>query len=568
MKYISGLKYLLIISLAAISCEGNLPSERTAEKGLIVENAMVVSAHPIASEVGKQILEKGGNAVDAAVAVQFALAVVYPNAGNIGGGGFAVYRSNTGEYATLDFRETAPGKGGRDMYLDANGGVIDNLSVSGHLASGIPGSVDGMQVLHEKFGSLPWSDLIQPAIDLAMNGFILTNNEARGLNNLKESLIEHNTIPPAFLLDRAWAEGDLIYWKDLAGTLALIRDHGRDGFYSGKVADLIVAEMQRGGGLISLEDLQNYQSIWRDPILGDYKNYTLISMAPPSSGGVALISLMKMIENYPIAEWGWNSTETVHLLSEAERRVYADRADHLGDPDFYNVPLAGLLDTNYIQQRISDFDPNQASDSELLGSGNPAPYESDETTHFSIIDADGNAISITTTLNGGYGSKVIVAGAGFLLNNEMDDFSVKPGYPNIYGLIGGEANSIAPGKRMLSSMTPTIVEKDGALFMVVGTPGGSTIITSVFQTIVNVIEHGMGMQEAVTAGRFHHQWMPDIIQAEPNAMDSSTIFSLQNMGHTFRNRNSIGRVDAILVMPDGKLEGGADPRGDDSAKGY
>jgi gamma-glutamyltranspeptidase / glutathione hydrolase len=537
--------------------------------GLLAENGMVVTAHPLASEVGVEILKKGGNAVDAAIAVQFALAVVFPAAGNISGGGFAVYRSASGEYSSLDFREKAPLLAHRNMYLDANGDVIDNLSVNGHLASGVPGSVDGMVKLYERYGSLPWADLVQPAIDLAINGFALTEREARGLNGNMDSFVKFSSISPDFLLkDGGWNEGDIIKWEDLGRTLEAIRDFGREGFYAGWVADTLIAEMERGGGIISHEDLKAYQSVWREPIAFNYKNYRIISMAPPSSGGVGIQMLFKTIEPFPIAEWGWNTPKTVHLISEAERRYYADRSEHLGDPDFWNVPLAELLSDAYIRSRFQDFDPNAATPSEKIAPGNPILNESEETTHFSIIDAFGNAVSLTTTLNGSYGSKVIVGGGGYLLNNEMDDLSIKPGVPNIYGLIGGEANAIEPGKRMLSSMTPTIVEQDGKLLMVVGTPGGSTIITSVFQTILNVIEFGMGMQEAVTAKRFHHQWLPDAIQIERNTFDSLSIVELEKLGHKITNRGAIGRVDAIFVRKDGKLEGGADPRGDDAARGY
>lgn len=538
------------------------------ERGLITEQAMVVSAHPLASEVGKQIMQQGGNAADAAVAVQFALAVVFPTAGNIGGGGFAVWRSAEGEALSLDFREKAPLRGGRDMYLDADGEVIQGLSTSGHLAAGVPGSVDGMVKLHSKLGSLPWEDLVQPAIDLAEKGFTLTAREARGLNGVKESLATYSSVNPLFITENDWVEGDTIYWKDLATTLKHIRDKGRSGFYEGEVADLIVAEMERGGGLISHEDLQAYQSQWRDPIRFQYKNYEILSMAPPSSGGIALAGLMQMVAPYPLQEMGFGSTEYIHLLAEAERRVYADRAEFLGDPDFISIPQRGMLSPDYASDRMANFQSDQATPSEAISPGNPAGYESDETTHFSIVDSQGNAISITTTLNGGYGNKVIVDGAGFLLNNEMDDFSIKPGFPNIYGLVGGEANAIAPGKRMLSSMTPSMVSQDGNLLMVVGTPGGSTIITSVFQTILNVIEHGMGMQEAVAAPRFHHQWLPDMIQYESSLLDSLQVLALENLGHQLRSRGGIGRVDAILVLPDGRLEGGADPRGDDAAAGF
>lgn len=549
------------------ACSAPVEDVNEADRGLVTNKAMVVSAHPLASEVGKQIMEQGGNAVDAAVAVQFALAVVFPTAGNIGGGGFAVYRSKAGEIATLDFREKAPAQAQRDMYLDPAGEVIDGLSVNGHLAAGVPGSVDGMVELHKKFGSLPWEQLVQPAIDLAANGFPLTKREANGLNNVKESFEKYSTINPEFITAPEWKEGDLIYWSDLAKTLERIRDYGRAGFYSGKTADLIVAEMERGNGLITRQDLMDYQSVWRDPIVFDYKNYRVISMAPPSSGGIALAGLMKMVEPFPLQQMGFGSVEYIHLLSEAERRVYADRAEYLGDPDYFEVPQKALLENTYLKARMDSFNAEKATSSADIKPGLEIK-EKDETTHFSIVDAQGNAISITTTLNGGYGNRVIVAGAGFLLNNEMDDFSVKPGAPNIYGLVGGVANSIEPGKRMLSSMTPTIVEKDGNLLMVVGTPGGSTIITSVFQTILNVIEHGMTMQEAVAAPRFHHQWLPDQIQFEPSLMDSLKISRLEQMGHQTRNRGSIGRVDAILVLPDGRLEGGADPRGDDTARGF
>ncbi|MEQ9099404.1 MAG: gamma-glutamyltransferase [Imperialibacter sp.] len=562
---------LILIAVLLYSCSQKVNEpQRVIERGQTAKNGMVVSAHPLASQVGADILKKGGNAVDAAIAVQFALAVVYPGAGNIGGGGFMVIRRNDGSVDGLDYREEAPAAASRNMYLDENGEVIENLSWLGHLASGVPGSVDGMVKAHEKYGSLSWEELVQPSIDLAANGFALTEKEAGGLNRGKDNFIKYNTVSPDFILkDGEWMAGDTIFLKDLAKTLSLIRDKKEAGFYEGETADLIVAEMQRGKGIITLEDLKNYDAVWRTPVTGSYRGHKIISMAPPSSGGIALLQLLQSVEPYPISELGWNTTKTVHLITEAERRVYADRAKYLGDPDYFDVPMAGLVDPAYNKKRMSSFNPDNASLSSEVTEGNPvALLESDQTTHFSVVDAEGNAVSVTTTLNGGFGSKVFVAGAGFLLNNEMDDFSVKPGYANAYGLVGGEANAIEPGKRMLSSMTPSIVEKEGQLMMVVGTPGGSTIITSVFQTILNVVDHGMGMQEAVTARRFHHQWLPDLILTETDALTSEITSELDSMGHHFRDAGNIGRVDAILVLPDGMLEGGADPRGDDTAIGY
>ncbi len=537
--------------------------------GEIAANGMVSTAHPAASEIGIKILTAGGNAYDAAIAVQFALAVAYPSAGNIGGGGFLVYRNSDGQTGCLDFREKAPIASHRDMYLDEEGMVIEDLSTRGHLAVGVPGSVDGMFEIHQKLATLPFEQLIQPAIDLAIEGVVLTEREASRLNYQREAFTQINHSIPHLLNPDGWAEGDTVKHHDLANTLIRIRDHGRNGFYDGLTAELIVEEMARGNGIITLEDLDAYKSVWRDPIEGHYKSFKVIGMPPPSSGGIALLQLLKGVESYPIAEWGFNSTRTVHIMTELERRVYADRATYLGDSDFYQVPVDDLIASTYLQKRFSDIDLNKKTSSQDIKSGNVTTIESIETTHFSIVDREGNAAAITTTLNGGFGSKVMVKGAGFFLNNEMDDFSVKPGVPNMFGLVGGEANAIAPQKRMLSSMTPTILEKEGNLYMVVGTPGGSTIITSVFQTVLNVIEHGMTMQEAVNAKKFHHQWLPDDIMFEPEAFDNVTINELQNMGHVLTSRDGLGRMDAILVLDDNMLEGAADyTRGDNTAMGY
>ncbi len=568
----------IIFCLIQMSCKQN--TEKQIPKmanytGSIAEKAMVVSAHPEASRVGVEILKQNGNAIDASIAVQLALAVVYPRAGNLGGGGFMVLRTKDTDITALDFREKAPAAAFKDMYLDSAKNVIPRLSLDGHLAAGIPATVDGLVTAHEKYGSLAWPKLVQPAIDLAQKGHIVSEVEARYLQKYYDDFKKINTSACVFVKENGeqWQAGDTLIQNDLAQTLIRIRDKGRAGFYEGATADSIVAEMKRGNGIITHEDLKNYRSVWRKPVVGNYKNYRIISMPPPSSGGIALLQLCKMVEKYPLREWGFQDEKSVHLMVEAERRVYADRATHLGDPDFYDVPIETLLDKAYLEKRMSDFDKHTATKTADIEAGE-MPKESEETTHLSIIDQFGNAVSVTTTLNSNYGSRLVVGGAGFLLNNEMDDFSAKAGVPNLYGLVGNKANEIAAHKRMLSSMTPTIVEKDGLLFMVVGTPGGSTIITSVFQTIMNIVEFDMSMQEAVNALRFHHQWKPDSIFMERNKVTQATTLNettkeaLRKKGHHFMERSTIGRVDAILVLPDGNLEGAGDVRGEDTALGF
>jgi len=562
---LSLLSTLIIVFFVSASCvQGTLGNNINDE----YHNGMVVCAYPDAAQVGLNILKQGGNAVDAAVAVQFALEVTHPEAGNIGGGGFMVYRSAKGETNTLDFREKAPAGASQNMYLDSAGNVIAGMSISSHAASGVPGSVDGMVEAHRKYGHLKWENLVQPAIELARNGFKITKRLAGDLNWAGNEFKKLNPTGAYLLKDGGWKEGDLLVQEDLAKTLEQIRDKGRAGFYDGVVADQIVNEMQSGKGLISKTDLQNYHSVWRKALIGGYKGYKVIAMPPPSSGGVALLQLLQMVEKYPLNRWGFNRDSTVELIVEAERRVYADRSKYLGDPDFYKVPVDSLLKREYNIARMNNFTWDKATPSSAIQPGKIAGYESDQTTHYSIVDREGNAVSITTTLNNSFGSKIFVKGAGFLLNDEMDDFSSKPGVPNMFGLVGGKANSIQPDKRMLSSMTPTILEKDGKLFMVVGTPGGSTIITSVFQTILNVVEFNQNMQQAVSSKRFHHQWLPDEVDVEKEAIDSTTRVKLQQKGYKIVDRGPSGRVDAILKTKWNYYEGGADPRGDDTKLGW
>lgn len=557
---------LFLALLSFSQCSGHRTSITIEGKNITSGNGMVVSAHPEASLIGTVILKKGGNAIDAAIATEFALAVCYPEAGNIGGGGFMLIRKADGKTDVIDYREKASGNASRDMFLDSAGNIMESFSTETHLASGVPGTVDGMVRAHSLYGSLPFKDLIQPAVDLAEKGFHLTGEQADHLNSRKTVFLKRNASIPAFVRAEEWKEGDLLVQHDLAGTLKRIRDNGRDGFYSGITADLILKEMQRGKGIISETDLRDYISSVRTPLTADYRGYRIITVPPPSSGGIILIQLLKMIEPYNVKEMGFGSPATIHLVTEAERRSFADRSEYMGDPDFMKVQVKDLISDSYLGIRMQTFNENYASASADIMPG--VLVESDETTHYSVVDAMGNAVSATTTLNGTFGSSIVVEGAGFLLNNQMDDFSIKPGSPNMYGLVGGEANSIMPGKKMLSSMTPAIVEKEGKLFLVAGSPGGSTIPTTVFQIITNVIDHGMDISAAVDAPRFHHQWLPDIISYEKEMIDSTTLDILIAMGHTMQDRASLGRVNAIMVMENGNKSGAADRRGDNSACGY
>ncbi|MDP7183445.1 MAG: gamma-glutamyltransferase [Flavobacteriaceae bacterium] len=553
---------VFILSVLIISCDKTY-------------NPTVVSARKEASEIGVEIMKKGGNAYDAMIAVHLALAVVHPTAGNIGGGGFFVYYNSDGSSGSLDFREMAPGKAFKDMYLDKNGNVIPDMSTLGGAAVGVPGSISAIFEIHSKFGTLPIEDLFQPAIKLAQEGFIVTENQSSSLSEKLDDFIKING--KNSLYSKRYYKGDTIKNTKFAETLSKISKNGSKAFYEGEIAEMIIDEVIESGGIMTIEDLKNYKSIWRDPVIFNYKDLDIISMSLPSSGGILLGQMLKAIEDYDISRYGHNSLNAIQLMVEVERRAYADRSHFMGDPDFMNLPVYELIDKKYIQDRMNNFSWDIATPSSEIKHGNVIINESDETTHYSIIDKYGNSVSVTTTLNNSYGSKVYVEDGGFFLNNEMDDFSSKPGHPNFYGLIGSEANSIQPKKRMLSSMTPTIVLKDNKPSLIVGTPGGATIITSVFQTILNVYEFNMNVQDAVNAPRFHHQWLPDVIIIEKNGSDNRIDSLLRNKNYNVISlpfesemsgmspRSYIGAVDAIFIDENGKVSGGADYRGDDFA---
>jgi gamma-glutamyltranspeptidase/glutathione hydrolase len=532
---------------------------------------MVVAADPIAARVGLKILQQGGNAIDAAAAVGFALAVTYPAAGNLGGGGFMVMRFADGKVKTLDYREAAPLAATRDMFLDKNGNFLEQKSTNGHLACGVPGSVAGMMYAQRRYGRLTRAQVLKPAINLAENGFPLHYRLAEDLERMIPEFSKYRSSTKAFTKKgKPYKEGEMFRQKDLAKTLKRIKDKGRDGFYKGETAKLIIAEMKRGKGLITLKDLEDYGSVIRDPVYGSYHGYEIISMGPTSGGGVGLIQLLNILEGYNLNRYGWNSSKTVHYMTEAMRRVYADRAEFLGDPDFVNVPVAWLTSKEYAAQRRATIDSAKATPSSQVSHGLQPPPEKDHTTHYSVVDKYGNCVSVTTTLNDAYGSKVVVSGAGFLLNDEMDDFSAKPGVPNVYGLLGNSANAIAPNKRMLSSMTPTIVLKDGKPFMIIGTPGGSTIMTTILQVIINIVDFKMTIQEAIDAPRFHHQWMPDKLMYEERSLSQDTIDNLRALGYSLHEReNTTGLAEGIMFdRKKGLLLGATDPRGYGEAVGY
>ncbi|MDH7912828.1 gamma-glutamyltransferase [Winogradskyella sp. SYSU M77433] len=557
-----------IAALCLVNCKSNVESKEQNLRGVTSKNAMVVSAREEASKIGVEILKQGGNAFDAMMATEMALAVTYPYAGNLGGGGFLVYRLADGSKGALDYREKAPLAATKNMYLDDDENIIPNKSTVGSMAIGIPGTIAGVFEAQKRFGKLEPSIILKPVIELAQNGYVITEKQELRIAHYDSLIRAVNG--KEILYNNKLKSGDTIKNSALAETLQRIADNGRDEFYKGKIAEILVKRLQARGSIITMEDLAKYEAKWRDPISFQYDDLTITSMSPPSSGGVCLNQIMTMVEPFDLKELGHNSVKYTQVLVEAEKRSYADRSHYLGDPDFVDMPIDTLTSKRYLSKRMANFSFEKPTPVDSIARGKITGYESDQTTHYSIVDQFGNAIAVTTTLNGGYGSKVYIDELGFFLNNEMDDFSSKPGEPNYYGLIGAEANSIAPEKRMLSAMTPTIVEKNGELYMSVGTPGGSTIITSVFQTILNVHEFEMTMQQAVEAPRFHNQWLPDEIRMEPNRFSRSLIKELQELGYTINETKSpiIGIVDGILVLDNGMLEGGADPRGDDIAVGF
>ena len=566
---------LLVLALFQFSNTGNAqdffkqhpqinPYQYTVVKEQSFQKAAVTSAHPLASMVGAAMMKDGGNAYDAAIAVQFTLAVVFPSAGNIGGGGFLLSRNKEGVLMGIDFREAGPGKAHRDMYLDEKGNPIEGMSKLGASASGVPGSVAGM------FSTLPFAkmtmkQLLQPAYELAAGGFVITESEARSLNAERKNFINYSAQASAFTRKENWKAGDTLYQPELAATILRIQQKGKAGFYEGETADLIVKEMKNSKGVISLEDLKNYNPKFRKPIEFDYRGHHIISFAPPSSGGILIAQMMQMIAPYPVSVMGANTFESVSLMVEAQRRAYADRAEHMGDPDFWKVPTTTLTSNAYAQDRMKDYQAGVAGNSKMIQAG--VAKESEETTHFSIIDEAGNMVAVTTTLNGSYGNKTIVGGAGFLLNNEMDDFSIKPGVPNMYGALGGEANAIQPGKRMLSSMTPTLITKNNQPYITIGTPGGTTIPNQVYEGLVNIIDHKMTLKAAIDAPRFHHQHIPDNINVEAD-FPEQTFNALKEKGYIVNKRGAFGRMDGIMILPNGNRVAAGDKRGDDSVAGY
>jgi gamma-glutamyltranspeptidase/glutathione hydrolase len=566
---------LLVLALFQFSNTGNAqdffkqhpqinPYQYTVVKEQSFQKAAVTSAHPLASMVGAAMMKDGGNAYDAAIAVQFTLAVVFPSAGNIGGGGFLLSRNKAGDLMGIDFREAGPGKAHRDMYLDEKGNPIEGMSKLGASASGVPGSVAGM------FSTLPFAkmtmkQLLQPAYELAAGGFVITESEARSLNAERKNFINYSAQASAFTRKENWKAGDTLYQPELAATILRIQQKGKAGFYEGETADLIVKEMKNSKGVISLEDLKNYNPKFRKPIEFDYRGHHIISFAPPSSGGILIAQMMQMIAPYPVSVMGANTFESVSLMVEAQRRAYADRAEHMGDPDFWKVPTTTLTSNAYAQERMKNYQAGVAGNSKMIQAG--VAKESEETTHFSIIDEAGNMVAVTTTLNGSYGNKTIVGGAGFLLNNEMDDFSIKPGVPNMYGALGGEANAIQPGKRMLSSMTPTLVTKNNQPYITIGTPGGTTIPNQVYEGLVNIIDHKMTLKAAIDAPRFHHQHIPDNINVEAD-FPEQTFNALKEKGYIVNKRGAFGRMDGIMILPNGNRVAAGDKRGDDSVAGY